>query len=107
MNTTNTRRASRLRVAALCLGLVIATGCAKQPATDGAFKTPEEAVSALVAALQKDDVAGLQALLGPGSEELLDSGDAVQDASDDNRRGDESADILQPVALVHLGPAGG
>jgi hypothetical protein len=82
MNTTNTRRASRLRIAALCLGLVIVTGCAKQPATDGAFKTPEEAVSALVTALQKDDVAGLQALLGPGSEELLNSGDAVQDASD-------------------------
>ena len=82
MNTTNTLLGSRLRVAALCLGLLIATGCAKQPATDGAFKTPEEAVSALVTALQKNDVTGLQALLGPGSDELLNSGDAVQDASD-------------------------
>ncbi len=82
MNTTNTLRASRLRVAAILFGLVIAAGCAKQPASDAAFKTPEDAVSALVTALQKNDVAGLQALLGPGSEELLNSGDAVQDASD-------------------------
>ena len=82
MNMTNTLRASRLRIAAILFGLVIATGCAKQSVDDGTFKTPEDAVSALVTALQKDDVAGLQALLGPGSEELLNSGDAVQDASD-------------------------
>ena len=82
MNTTNTLRASPLSVAAMLLGLAIAAGCAKPPSNDGAFKTPEEAVSALVSALQKDDVAALQALLGPGSEELLNSGDAVQDASD-------------------------
>jgi hypothetical protein len=82
MNMTNTLRASRLRIAAILFGLVIATGCAKQSVDDGTFKTPEDAVSALVTALQKDDVAGLQALLGPGSEELLNSGDVVQDASD-------------------------
>jgi hypothetical protein len=82
MNTTLTLRAPRFRVAAILLGLVIAAGCAKKPEQDASFKTPEEAVAALVAALQKDDVAGLQALLGPGSEELLNSGDAVQDASD-------------------------
>jgi hypothetical protein len=82
MNTTNTLRASRLRITAILFGLVIATGCAKQTVDDGTFKTPEDAVSALVTALQKDAVAGLQALLGPGSEELLNSGDAVQDASD-------------------------
>lgn len=82
MNTTHTLRAPRFRVAAILLGLVIAAGCAKKPEQDASFKTPEDAVAALVAALQKDDVAGLQALLGPGSEELLNSGDAVQDASD-------------------------
>jgi hypothetical protein len=82
MNTTHTLRASRLRLAATFLGLLVAAGCAKKPAEEHSFKTAEEAVGALVAALQKDDVAGLQALLGPGSEELLNSGDAVQDASD-------------------------
>jgi hypothetical protein len=39
-------------------------------------------VHAFVTTLKQGDVAALQAMLGPGSEELLDSGDAVQDASD-------------------------
>jgi hypothetical protein len=39
-------------------------------------------VSAFVAALEKGDTGALVALLGPGSEWLVDSGDAVQDASD-------------------------
>jgi len=39
-------------------------------------------------------MAALQALLGPGSEELLDSGDAVQDASD-------RADFLAAYAAKH------
>jgi len=82
MNKTNTLRAPWLRVVAMLLGLAIAAGCAKQPDKASGFKTPEEAVAALVAALQKNDMAGLKSLLGPGSEDLLDSGDAVQDASD-------------------------
>jgi len=94
MNTTDILRAPRLRVAAMLLGLVVAAGCAKKPEQDGSFKTPEEAVNALVAALQKGDVAGLQALLGAGSEELLNSGDPVQDASD-------RADFLAAYAARH------
>jgi len=82
MNTTNILRAPRLSAVAILLGLLITAGCAKQPAQDGTFKSPEDAVSALVAAMQKDDLAALQAMLGPGSDELLNSGDAVQDASD-------------------------
>ena len=82
MNITSIARAPLLRGAILIVALVTAAGCTKQPASEGAFATPEDAVGALVAALQKDDVTRLQALLGPGSEELLDSGDAVQDASD-------------------------
>ena len=71
-------------MAALASALLLA-GCARQPApqatTASGFDTPEAAVTAFVAALEKNDVARLQALLGPGSEELLDSGDAVQDAA--------------------------
>jgi Protein of unknown function (DUF2950) len=82
MNTTNTFRTHWLRGLAMLLGLAIASGCAKPPGNESGFKTPEDAVGALVEALQANDMAALQALLGPGSEELLDSGDAVQDASD-------------------------
>ncbi len=76
-----------LCIALVVAGLAIAAGCAKQPepqdaTTAAGFDTPEAAVTALIAALEKNDLGRLQALLGPGSEELLDSGDAVQDASD-------------------------
>ena len=43
------------------------------------FATPEGAVEALVAAGEKQDVAGLHALLGPGTGALLSSGDPVAD----------------------------
>jgi hypothetical protein len=43
------------------------------------FKTPEAAVEALVNACKKDDVKELVAIFGPGSEELVSSGDDVQD----------------------------
>ena len=94
MNTKITFRAPWLRVFALLLGLALAAGCAKQTDTDAGFKSPEDAVGALVAAMQKGDLAALQGLLGPGSEELLDSGDAVQDASD-------RADFLAAYAAKH------
>ena len=82
MNIKNT-----LRIALAVVGLAIAAGCAKKPAPQDApaatgFDTPEAAVAALVAALEKNDLAQLTGLLGPGSEELLNSGDAVQDAAD-------------------------
>jgi hypothetical protein len=94
MNTTHTRRAPWLRVIAIVLGLAVAAGCAKPTAKDTGFATPEDAVGALVTALQGNDLAALQALLGPGSDELLDSGDAVQDASD-------RADFLAAYAAGH------
>jgi len=73
-----------LRIALAVLGLVVAAGCAKQPESAAAtgFGTPEQAVQAFVAALEKNDTGQLKALLGPGSEQLLDSGDAVQDSGD-------------------------
>ena len=87
MHTNIMLRAPRLGVAAILLGLAVLAGCGKQqPAQDSAaataFDTPDGAVSAFVAALEKNDLPRLQALLGPGSGELLDSGDAVQDAGD-------------------------
>jgi hypothetical protein len=83
MHTNSILSAPRLRGAAIVLGLALVAGCAKKPEQpDGSFATPEEAVTAFVEKMKANDLAGLQALLGPGSEELLDSGDAVQDAGD-------------------------
>jgi len=85
MHIEHILRAPRLRVATVILfGLTLVSGCARQkePEAPGVFNTPEDAAAAFVAKLEANDVAGLTAMLGPGSEELLDSGDAVQDAGD-------------------------
>jgi len=72
-----------LRVAAVLLATVLfAAGCAKKEAGQPSFKSPEEAVTAFVGALQSGDSAALTRLLGPGTEDLLSSGDAVADKAD-------------------------
>jgi hypothetical protein len=84
MHIERTSPASRLRDAAVLLAsLALLAGCAKQkePAAEGVFETPEAAAAAFVEKLDANDVAGLAAMLGPDSDELLDSGDAVQDAA--------------------------
>jgi hypothetical protein len=43
------------------------------------FPSPDAAVQALVAAARADDLKAMQAILGPGSEELISSGDSVAD----------------------------
>lgn len=53
----------------------------KAPENHSGFQTPEQAVDALVAALEAGDSNQLNLLFGPGSEELVSSGDAVADAS--------------------------
>jgi hypothetical protein len=77
-------------VAAALLGASALSSCAKFAAdreggssasaeAQTSFATPDEAVTALVAAGQKGDTAALQAMLGPDTAGLLSSGDPVQD----------------------------
>jgi hypothetical protein len=63
-----------LAVTAACA--LVACGRAEKHAS---FKTPEAAVDAFVAAVQRNDEAGLRKILGPDVDELLSSGDPVQD----------------------------
>jgi hypothetical protein len=76
----NTLSACRWIVTLAAAALLAA--CAPKPENHAGFKTPEEAVDAFVAAIQKDDLAALQKLLGPGSEDVISSGDPVQDKGD-------------------------
>jgi hypothetical protein len=54
---------------------------AAAPATppQATFATPDDAVAALLSALQSNDTTALGKIFGPGSEKLLDSGDKVAD----------------------------
>lgn len=67
------------RIAGFLLAVAFVAGCAPKPDTHTSFGTPDEAVTALIGALEKNDVATLGLLLGPGSEGLISSGDAVAD----------------------------
>jgi len=58
-----------------------ASSGAGEGAVQASFATPDEALQAFVAALEKDDASELAQLLGPGTEQLLSSGDAVEDRS--------------------------
>lgn len=79
---------------AAALSLIAVSGCNRQegaipatvtppaPAPARSFDTPEAAVDALVAAVEKNDVAALKEILGPGTDELLSSGDEVEDRAE-------------------------
>jgi len=81
MKTSNLRYAGTGLAFVLSCALLLVAGCAKVE-KHASFKTPQEAVDAFVTALQKGDDAELKKLLGPDVEDLLSSGDAVQDQSD-------------------------
>jgi hypothetical protein len=46
------------------------------------FATPDEALTALIAAVRSHDMPGLRSVLGPGTEDLLSSGDPVADRNE-------------------------
>jgi len=64
------------------VAVALVAACAPRPEAHLSFASPEEAVTALITALEKDDVATLGRLLGPGSDEVISSGDSVADKSD-------------------------
>jgi Protein of unknown function (DUF2950) len=58
-------------------------GCTQREQTTApaqlSFDTPDGAVAALIAAAEKHDTTALQGLLGPGTENLISSGDEIAD----------------------------
>jgi hypothetical protein len=75
------------RLGCLVLMLTLASG-AQAAAPDGKqtrFATPEQAADALAAASQKGQLASLLAILGPGSWNLISSGDPVADRTSRER----------------------
>ena len=78
MKTSNLRHAGAALALVLSCALLLVTACAKVE-KHASFKTPQEAVDAFVSALQKGDDAELKKLLGPDVEDLLSSGDPVED----------------------------
>lgn len=65
----------------LIVGLAGTPVAAKAQGGQQSFATARQAIEALVAAARTNDITALSAILGPGSEKLLSSGDAVADAT--------------------------
>ena len=82
MRTMIMRIPYRLGVAAALCGLLAGCGDRKGAASsvpERTFATPEEAVTALVAAAERFDVPELKAILGPEGEPLVAAADSVAD----------------------------
>ena len=97
------RRVQQLVAVAGILLTTVWTSVLAQP---GYFPSPEEAVTALIAAVKAGQEGALQAVLGPEAAEL-GSGDAVEDAAERDRfvavaeagvridrQGDDRAELL-------------
>jgi hypothetical protein len=67
----------RLALLAASLGLAFATPAGAQES----FKTPDEAVGALVNAARAEDTGGLLDILGADAKDIVSSGDATEDAA--------------------------
>jgi len=112
LQTINERILSVLLACAVTVVLFISASAPDSLAAEGLqtrFPTPDEAVQALVAASRADDLKTMLAILGPGSKDLIFSGDSVADnasrdkfvASYEQKHSLESraADIM----ILHIG----
>ncbi len=65
----------------LCAALFLVCAAGAHAVEPRTFNSPEDAVTALIGALETNDVKTLEALLGSGNDDLLSSGDDVADAN--------------------------
>ena len=68
-------RRARAALTATMIGFAMVTAATAQQS----FKTPQEAAETLVTAVRAGDRKAVDAILGPGAEQIISSGDAVQD----------------------------
>ncbi|RPJ21335.1 MAG: DUF2950 domain-containing protein [Desulfobacteraceae bacterium] len=73
------KRCGALIIAAAFIALFIFGSAHAQTVKQRTFATPEEAVKALVEAMKANDEKALEAIFGPGSRDLIVSGDPVAD----------------------------
>ncbi len=68
-------------MAAAFISLLICGASHAKTVKQRTFASPEEAVKALVEALKSKDIKALEAIFGPGSKDLVSSGDPVSDSA--------------------------
>ena len=79
------KRCGALLLAAVFIALVISGPSLAATVKQRTFASPEEAVKAMGEALKSNDVKALEAIFGPGSKDLVSSGDPVADRAEYER----------------------
>jgi hypothetical protein len=79
------KRCGALLMAAALIALVLSGPSLAATVKQRTFASPEEAVKALVEALKSKDAKALEAIFGPGSKDLVSSGDLVADSAEYER----------------------
>jgi hypothetical protein len=79
MNHISSTLARRLTFAGCSLMLMTLANLGCSPASQRTFNSPDDAVKSLVTALRAHDTKALEALFGPDSDDILSSGDPVDD----------------------------
>jgi len=95
-------------MAAAFIALVISAPSQAETMKQRTFGSPEEAVKAFVEALKPNDVKALEAIFGPGSRDLLWSGDPVADQSGRERllklyEQKHRLEVTEAKAVMNLG----
>ena len=72
-------RLACLATLTLLIAALVAPDCQAAALRQKRFQTPDQAASALVEASRNDDLKAMLAIMGPGSRELIASGDSVSD----------------------------
>ncbi len=75
------KRCGAILVTVVFISLVTSDLTLAENVNQRTFASPEEAVRAMVEALKSNDVKALEAIFGPGSQDLIMSGDPVADQS--------------------------
>jgi hypothetical protein len=103
MDSVPTHRRIRIiaAVSILCLVVSAAVPARSQSADQKTFTSSKDAVDALVQAVREGNDAGLQAILGPDSEQIISSGDEVADKKARDRF---ISDYESKHSLVASGP---
>jgi hypothetical protein len=85
MTTYTKALASFLRLAIALVALAPLGAAAEDTASPMKFKSPEDAMKAIVAAVRADDQAKITAIMGPNAADILSSGDEVDDKAQGKR----------------------
>jgi hypothetical protein len=75
------KRCRAILIIAVFIAFVLSSLSLAETVKQRTFASPEEAVKAMVEALKSNDVKALEAIFGPGSQDLITSGDLVADQS--------------------------